>query len=222
MFESDLLPLLFDNTIITIIITLGTTLVSYIIGIPLGVLLIVTARGGIRPMPAFNWFIGGIINILRSVPFLILLIAVSPLTRLVVGTTIGTKAVTFGLVISAAPFVARLVEQSLLEVDSGVIEAAQSMGASGSQIVRKVMLPEAVPSLINGALVAATTILGYSAMAGFVGGGGLGDLAIKYGYYRYDYAIMMITVVLLVILVQLIQSIGMRIVRRSDKRLNDN
>lgn len=221
MFDSELFTLLWDNTLITLATTLGTTLISYILGIPMGVLLVVTARGGIHPMAGFNWILGGLINILRSVPFLILLVAISPLTRMVVGTTIGTPAIIFGLVVSAAPFVARLVEQSLLEVDPGVVEAAQSMGASGRQIVTKVMLPESVPSLITGSLVAATTILGYSAMAGFVGGTGLGDLAIKYGYYRYEYPIMMITVVLLVVLVQLIQSIGMRLARRLDKRTGD-
>lgn len=172
-------------------------------------------------MPGLNWLIGGIVNILRSVPFLILMITLSPITRIVVGTTIGPRAAIFALVVSAAPFVARMVEQSLLEVDHGVVEAAQSMGASNTQIITKVLLPESKPSLLNGLLVSATTILGYSAMAGVVGGGGLGDIAIRYGYNRYDTETMLITVVLLVIMVQIIQSVGSRIAKRSDKRIND-
>lgn len=221
MFDAQYIQMLWDNTVITIGVTLATTLISYVIGIPLGVFLITSAKDGIQPMPAVNWLVGGVVNVLRSVPFLILFIAITPLTRAVVQTTIGPKAMTFGLVVSAAPFVARLVEQSLLEVDGGVIEAAQSMGASNGQIVRKVLLVEAVPSLVTGSLVAATTILGYSAMAGFVGGGGLGDVAIKYGYYRYENVTMIITVVILVLLVQVIQSVGMRIVKKSDKRSKD-
>ena len=221
MFDAQYIQMLWDNTVITIGVTLATTLISYVIGIPLGVFLITGAKDGIHPMPAVNWLVGGVVNVLRSVPFLILFIAITPLTRAVVQTTIGPKAMTFGLVVSAAPFVARLVEQSLLEVDGGVIEAAQSMGASNGQIVRKVLLVEAVPSLVTGSLVAATTTLGYSAMAGFVGGGGLGDVAIKYGYYRYENVTMIITVVILVLLVQIIQSVGMRIVKKSDKRSKD-
>lgn len=222
MVDADLMKLLVDNTLITIGITFFTTLFSYIIGVPLGILLITTSKDGLHPMPTFNWALGGIINILRSVPFLILIISISPLTRLIVGTSIGAKAVTFGLIVAAAPFVARMVEQSLLEIDKGIIEAAQSMGASNLQIVTKVLLPEAVPSLINGCLVAATTILGYSAMAGFIGGGGLGDVAIRYGVYNYDNGLMLLTVVILVILVQVIQSVGMRLARRSDKRSHEN
>ena len=172
-------------------------------------------------MSSLNWLVGGIVNILRSVPFLIMMITIQPLTRMIVGTTIGTRAAIVALVVSAAPFVARMVEQSLLEIDHGVIEAAQSMGASNTQIIAKVLLPESKPSLLNGALVSATTILGYSAMAGFLGGGGLGDIAIRYGYNRYDTGTMLITVVLLVILVQIIQSVGSRIAKRSDKRIND-
>lgn len=216
--DTELLKLFWDNTWVTILVTFSTTFIAYGIGIPIGVVLVLTGRGGIHPMPAVNWILGGIVNIIRSVPVLILMVAISPVTRAVVGSTIGNAAIIFGLMVSATPFVARLVEQSLLEVDQGVIEAAQSMGASNRQIVTKVMLPEAVPSLLTGALVATTTILGYSAMAGFVGGTGLGDLAIKYGYYRYEYDIMMITVALLVILVQVIQSVGMAVVRCSDKR----
>lgn len=221
MLDSGMIGLLVQGTIESAYMTIVITLISYVIGIPLGVFLVMSDKGGIRPMPSVNWLIGGIVNILRSVPFLILMITIQPLTRMIVGTTIGTKAAIVALVVSAAPFVARMVEQSLLEIDHGVIEAAQSMGASNMQIVTKVLLPESKPSLINGALVSATTILGYSAMAGFIGGGGLGDIAIRYGYNRYDMGTMLITVVLLVIMVQLIQSVGARIAKRSDKRIND-
>lgn len=221
MFEPQMLALLAEGTWQSIYMTLAITVISYIIGIPLGVFLVMSDRNGIKPMAGLNWIVGGIVNILRSVPFLILMITIQPFTRIVVGTTIGTKAAIVALVVSAAPFVARMVEQSLLEIDHGVIEAAQSMGASNMQIVTKVLLPESKPSLLNGALVSATTILGYSAMAGFIGGGGLGDIAIRYGYNRYDSGTMLVTVVLLVIMVQIIQSLGARIAKRSDKRIND-
>ena len=221
MLDSGMIGLLAQGTWESAYMTIVITLISYVIGIPLGVFLVMSDKGGIHPMPSVNWLIGGIVNILRSVPFLILMITIQPLTRLIVGTTIGTRAAIVALVVSAAPFVARMVEQSLLEIDHGVIEAAQSMGASNMQIVTKVLLPESKPSLLNGALVSATTILGYSAMAGFIGGGGLGDIAIRYGYNRYDMGTMLITVVLLVIMVQLIQSVGARVAKRSDKRIND-
>lgn len=221
MFEPQMMSLLAEGTFESIYMTVAITLISYVIGVPLGVFLVMSDKNGIRPMAAANWLIGGIVNILRSVPFLILMITIQPLTRMVVGTTIGTRAAIVALVVSAAPFVARMVEQSLLEIDHGVVEAAQSMGASNMQIVRKVLLPESLPSLVNGALVSATTILGYSAMAGFIGGGGLGDIAIRYGYNRYDTGIMLITVVLLVIMVQIIQSFGSRLGKKMDKRIND-
>lgn len=221
MLDSAMVSMLIEGTWQSIYMTLAITVISYIIGIPLGVFLVMTDRNGIHPMSGLNWLVGGIVNILRSVPFLILMITIQPFTRLIVGTTIGTRAAIVALVVSAAPFVARMVEQSLLEVDHGVVEAAQSMGASNLQIVTKVLLPESKPSLLNGALVSATTILGYSAMAGFIGGGGLGDIAIRYGYNRYDSVTMLITVVLLVIMVQIIQSVGARIAKRSDKRIND-
>lgn len=216
-----MIQMLAQGTFESFYMTIAITLISYIIGVPLGVFLVMSDRNGIHPMPSLNWLIGGIVNILRSVPFLILMITIQPFTRMIVGTTIGTSAAIVALVVSAAPFVARMVEQSLLEIDHGVIEAAQSMGASNMQIVRKVLLPESMPSLLNGVLVSATTILGYSAMAGFIGGGGLGDIAIRYGYNRYDSGTMLITVVLLVVMVQLIQSVGARIAKRSDKRIND-
>lgn len=221
MLEPGMLSMLAEGTWQSIYMTLAITAISYLIGIPLGVFLVMSDKNGIHPMASLNWIVGGIVNILRSVPFLILMITIQPFTRMIVGTTIGTKAAIVALVVSAAPFVARMVEQSLLEIDHGVIEAAQSMGASNMQIVTKVLLPESLPSLLNGVLVSATTILGYSAMAGFIGGGGLGDIAIRYGYNRYDSGTMLITVVLLVIMVQIIQSVGSRIAKRSDKRIND-
>lgn len=221
MLNPQMIDLLVEGTIESIYMTLAITAISYIIGVPLGVFLVLTDKNGIHPMGPANWLIGGIVNILRSVPFLILMITIQPLTRMIVGTTIGTSAAIVALVVSAAPFVARMVEQSLLEIDYGVIEAAQSMGASNLQIVAKVLLPESLPSLINGALVSATTILGYSAMAGFIGGGGLGDIAIRYGYNRYDSGTMLITVALLVIMVQIIQSVGSRLGKNLDKRIND-
>ncbi len=221
MLDSQMIQMLAQGTLESFYMTVAITVLSYIIGVPLGVFLVMSDRNGIQPMPSLNWLIGGIVNILRSVPFLILMITIQPFTRMIVGTTIGTSAAIVALVVSAAPFVARMVEQSLLEIDHGVIEAAQSMGASNMQIVKKVLLPESMPSLLNGVLVSATTILGYSAMAGFIGGGGLGDIAIRYGYNRYDSGTMLITVVLLVVMVQLIQSVGARIAKRSDKRIND-
>lgn len=221
MLEPGMLSMLAEGTWQSIYMTVAITAISYLIGIPLGVFLVMSDKNGIHPMASLNWIVGGIVNILRSVPFLILMITIQPFTRMIVGTTIGTKAAIVALIVSAAPFVARMVEQSLLEIDHGVIEAAQSMGASNMQIVTKVLLPESLPSLLNGVLVSATTILGYSAMAGFIGGGGLGDIAIRYGYNRYDSGTMLITVVLLVIMVQIIQSVGSRIAKRSDKRIND-
>jgi D-methionine transport system permease protein len=203
----------------TIYMVLLSSAVSYLIGIPLGIILVVTDKKGISPMPALNLILGVIINILRSVPFLILLVAVLPFTRMVVGTTLGAKAVVVPLVIAAAPYIARMVESSLKEVDAGVIEAAKSMGANTMQIVWKVLLPESRPSLLIGAAISVTTILGYSAMAGFVGGGGLGTIAINYGYYRYQTGMMLITVAILVIIVQVIQEIGMRSAKASDKRI---
>ncbi|SER95184.1 methionine ABC transporter permease [Lachnobacterium bovis] len=202
----------------TLYMTIIGTLLAYILGIPLGVLLYVTSKEGIKPNKVIYGVFGTIINIVRSIPFMILLVALIPFTRLVVGTSIGTDATIVPLVIGAAPFVARMIESSLLEVDYGVIEAALSMGASNFQIIKKVLLPEAKPSLLTGSTIAITTILGYSAMAGFVGGGGLGATALNYGYSRYQTDIMLITVVVLVIIVQIFQEVGMYIVRKTDKR----
>lgn len=203
----------------TIYMVFLSSALSYVIGIPLGIALVVTDKEGISPVPLFNKVLGLIINLLRSVPFIILLIMVLPITKFIVGKTIGSNATVVPLIIAAAPYIGRMVESSLKEVDAGVIEAAKSMGASTWQIIVKVLLPEARPSLLVGAAISVTTILGYSAMAGFTGGGGLGDIAIRYGYHRYQTDMMMVTVVLLVIIVQLIQEVAMRMSRKSDKRI---
>jgi D-methionine transport system permease protein len=215
-----LVSLLGEGLLQTLYMTVLGTLMSYVIGLPIGVSLIVTGPNGIRPVAIYNKVMGFIVNVIRSVPFLILMIALMPYIRKVIGTGIGTSATTAALVVAAAPFVARLVEQSLLEVDPGVIEAAQAMGAGNFQIIRKVLLLEARPSLLNGAAVATINILGYSAMAGIVGGGGLGDLAIRYGLYRFQPSIMWITIVVLVILVQILQEAGIRVAARMDNRIN--
>lgn len=220
MEASVLIGLLWKGLIQTLYMTLASTLIAYIIGLPIGVSLVITEQGGIKPHLLYNKVMGFIVNVIRSVPFLILMIALMPYVRYVIGTGIGTSATVAVLIVAAAPFVARLVEQSLKEVDPGVIEAAQSMGSSTMQIIRKVMLLEARPSLLNGVAVSSITILGYSAMAGVVGGGGLGDLAIKYGMYRYETAIMWITVVVLVILVQILQEIGIKTANKLDNRIS--
>ena len=198
--------------------TLLSTLLSYVLGLPLGILLFVTEDGNLKPMRVLNRTLNVVVNILRSVPFIILMVALIPFMRLVVGTSIGPTAAVVALVIAAFPYVGRLVESSLREVDHGVVEAAMAMGASNLQIVTHVLVPEALPSLINGATIATTTILGYSAMAGAIGGGGLGDLAIKYGYIRYMYDVMMAAIVVLVVVVQIIQLAGDKSASHSDKR----
>ncbi len=203
----------------TLYMTVTSTALAYAIGLPLGILLSVTDKTGITPIPTLNKIMGFIVNLIRSIPFLILLVAILPLTRAIVGTTIGSTATIVPLVFAAAPFVARMVESSIKEVDAGVIEAAHSMGSSPFQIIYKVLIPEAKPSLIVGSAIAITTILGYSAMAGFVGGGGLGSIAINYGYYRYQEGVMLITVLLLVVIVQVFQEVGMKIAKVSDKRI---
>ncbi len=204
----------------TLYVTLIATIFAFVIGLPLGVLLVVGDKGGILPLP--KWLmkvLNVIVNLLRSVPFIILIVVVFPLTRLIVGTTIGSVASIVPLVIAAFPFVARLVESSLREVNPNIIEAAQSMGATPFQIITKVMIPESVPSLISNATIAVTTILGYTAMSGAIGGGGLGNIAIMYGYQRYNYMIILIAVVLLIILVQIFQSVGTALSVKTDKRL---
>lgn len=203
----------------TLFMTLMSSFVSYLIGIPLGVMLYATDKDGLTPNAVIYNIMSVIVNLFRSIPFLILLILVIPVTRAMVGTSIGSKAVIPPLVFSASPYIARMVESSLKEVDLGVIEAAKSMGATNFQIIKKVLLKESRPSLLIGAAISITTILGYSAMAGAVGGGGLGDVAIRFGYIRYNTEIMIISVVLLVIIVQIIQEIFMRMARKSDKRL---
>lgn len=218
MNSSELFELLANGTLETLYMTLVSTLFAYVIGIPLGILLVMTKKDGLRPNRIINTTLNIVVNVLRSVPFLILLVAVMPITKFVVGTSIGSTATIVPLVIASAPFIARLVESSLLEVDNGVIEAGRSMGASDFTIVRKILIPEAKPSLITGAAIAITTLLGYSAMAGFVGGGGLGDIAIKYGFYRYQNDIMLITVILLVIIVQIIQEVGNHLAKGKDQR----
>ncbi len=203
----------------TFYVTILATLFAVIIGLPLGVLIVVGEKDGVLPLPKpILSFLNLLINLLRSVPFLILMILVFPITRFIIGTTVGTTASIVPLVIAAFPFVARLVETSLREVDPGIIETAQSMGASPLQIIVKVMIPESVPSLISGITIAITTILGYTAMSGIIGGGGLGKIAINYGYYRYKYLVMLIAVIILIVLVQLFQTIGTRLAKAMDKR----
>ncbi len=203
----------------SIYMTIGSTALAYVIGLPLGLVLVVTARDGIHPRRALNMVLGAVVNFLRSIPFVILLFFVTPLTRLIVGRAIGSEAAIVPLVISAFPFVARMVEQSAREVDRGVVEASQAMGASNWQIITKVLLPESKPSLLNGAAVSATTILGYSAMAGCFGGGGLGSVAINYGYQRYDFMVMFVMIIVIVVLVQALQESGTRGARLTDKRI---
>lgn len=203
----------------TFYVTVISTLFAIIIGLPLGVLLVVGEKGGVLPLPkSLMRVLNVIVNLLRSIPFLILMIIVFPLTRLIVGTTVGTVASIVPLVIAAFPFVARLAESSLRELDPNIIEAAQSMGASPFQIITRVMIPESVPSLLTNATTAITTILGYTAMSGIIGGGGLGKIAINYGYYRYKYLIMIVAVILLMLLVQLFQTVGTKVAAKSDKR----
>lgn len=212
------IQMLLQGIVDTLYMTAVATLLAYIIGLPLGVIQVVTAKDGIKPNRFVYTVLNVIINIARSIPFLIFLVAIIPFTRAIVGTSIGATATIVPLVVAAAPFIARLVESSIKEIDPGVIEAAQSMGASPMRIITHVMLPEARPSILVGSAIAITTILGYSSMAGFVGGGGLGDIAIRFGYYRYDNTIMLITVAILVIIVQIFQEVGMWIATKSDRR----
>ena len=211
--------LLLDGTADTFVMVIVSTIFAYLLGLPMGVLLVITQPHGIWPRKWINRILGWIINIGRSLPFLILMIAIMDFTKLIVGTKIGVKGAIVPLVVSAAPFIARMVETSLSEVDTGVVEAAQSMGASVPQIVAKVYLPEAKPSLILGASISIITILAYTAIAGAVGAGGLGDLAIRYGYQRNEPAMMLVTVVFLIVLVQFIQYIFSRASSGIDKRL---
>ena len=213
-----LLPMLWEGTVETLYMTLWSSAIAYLIGLPLGVLLVVTRRGGIMPSPTFNAILGVAINFLRSIPFIIMLAVLFPVTRVVVGTAIGTKSIIFPLVISAFPYIARMVESSLEEVDHGIIEAAQSMGSTNLQLIFKVLLPEAVPSLVNGAAISITTILGYTAMASAAGGGGLGALAIVTGLNVRKFDIMYSASLLLVALVQIITVFGTRFTRSLDHK----
>ena len=214
----EMIPMFQTETVATLYMVSISTVISYLIGIPLGVILVVTEEGGLCPMKLVHAVLGFLTNIFRTIPFLILLVMVLPITQFLVHTTLGPTAIIPPLVFSAAPYIARMVESSLKEVDEGVIEAARSMGASRRQIIWKVYLPEAKPSLYIGAAICITSILSYSAMAGFVGGGGLGAIALNYGYYRYKTDIMIIAVVVLVGIVQIIQEFWMRLAKFSDKR----
>lgn len=212
--------MLLEGTAATLYMTLLSTFFGYLIGLPMGIVLAVTDKDGIRPNAVAYRILDFIVNLTRSIPFLILLILVMPLTKLIVGQSYGAVATIVPLTIAAAPFIGRMVESSLKEVDKGVIEAAQSMGAGTFTIIWKVLLAEARTSLLVGVTIAIGTILGYSAMAGVVGGGGLGDIAIRYGYYRYETDIMIVTIVILVVLVQILQGIGMMLSKKLDRRHN--
>ena len=218
MWNEQIIMMLLEGIKDTLYMTLTSTLIGYVIGLPMGILLTVTDKDGIHPNAAVYKVLDVIANLIRSVPFLILLIVLIPFTRFLIGRSYGPTATIVPLVIAAAPFIARMVESSLQEVDEGVIEAARSMGASNFTIVTKVMLVEARTSLIVGATISLGTILGYSAMAGTVGGGGLGDIAIRYGYTRWQTDIMIVTVILLVILFQIFQTIGMKLASNLDRR----
>ena len=204
----------------TFYVTVLATAMALVLGLPLGVLLVAGEKDGVLPLP--KWIMATlnvVINFLRSVPFLILMIMALPLSRLIVGTTVGTKATIVPLVVAAFPYIARLVEGSIREVDPNIVEAAQSMGASPIQIITKVLIPESIPSLLNNTTIALTTILGYSAIAGILGGGGLGKIAINYGYYRYKYGTMYVAVIIIVILVIIFQTLGTKATIKCDKRL---
>ena len=215
---SELGPLLWQGTLDTLYMTLWASVIAYLIGLPLGVLLVVTRKGHIMAAPSFNAVLGVITNFLRSIPFIIMLALLFPVTRVVMGTAIGTRSIIFPLVVSAFPYVARMVEGSLEEVDGGILEAAQSMGSTNWQIIWKVLLPEAVPSLINGAAISVTTILGYTAMASAAGGGGLGSIAIVSGLNIRKFDVMYSASLLLVILVQIITVMGTRVTRGLDHK----
>ena len=221
---SEMFQKLWSNGIIqigiweTVYMTLISTAVAYLIGLPLGIILNVTDKGGIHPIGWLNKLLGVIVNIFRSIPFIILMVAMLPVAKLVVGTSLGNSAMIVMLIIAAAPYVARMVESSLKEVKPGVIEAAQAMGTPSFTIIWKVLIPEAKPALITGAVISMVTILGYSAMAGTIGGTGLGQIAITYGYQKYDDQIVWLCVALTIIIVQILQEFGMYIARRTDRR----
>ena len=218
MLDSTTIHMLVEGTGATLYMTLLSTFFGYVLGLPIGIILTITDKEGIKPNAVVYKILDFVVNILRSIPFLILLILLIPVTRVIVGKSYGVAATVVPLVFAAAPFIGRMVESSLKEVDKGVIEAAQSMGAGTMTIIWKVLLAEARTSLLVGLTIAIGTILGYSAMAGVVGGGGLGDIAIRYGYYRYQTDIMLVTIVILVLLVQILQGIGMMVSKKLDRR----
>ena len=218
MFGNEIVIMLLEGIRDTVYMTVASTFFGYVVGLPMGILLAVSDKDGLKPNAAIYRVLDVISNIVRSIPFLILLILLIPFTRFVVGKSYGSTATIVPLIICAAPYIARLVESSLKEVDKGVVEAAKSMGATNFQIVMHVLLVEGRTSIITGATIAMGTILGYSAMAGTVGGGGLGDIAVRYGYYRWQTDIMIITVILIIILFQLFQNVGMKISAKLDKR----
>lgn len=218
MFDKQIVMMLLEGIRDTVYMTLASTLLGYVLGLPMGIILTVTDKDGIKPNAVVYRIFDFISNVVRSIPFLILLILMIPVTRFLVGKSYGVSATIVPLVVTAAPYIARLVESSLKEVDKGVIEAAKSMGASNFELVVKVLLVEARTSMIMGATIATGTILGYSAMAGTVGGGGLGDIAVRYGYYRWQTDIMLVTVLLIIILFQIFQNVGMKTAVRLDRR----
>lgn len=203
----------------TLYMVFFSTIFALILGFPFGILLVVTERGNIWEKPLFNKILNSIINVLRSIPFIILMLLVFPLSKLIVGSRIGTTASIVPLSVAAAPFVARLIESSLREVDKGVIESSLSMGANPYEIVRKVLIPESLPSIVSGITIAIINIIGYSAMAGAIGGGGLGNLAIRYGHYNSDYAVMYPAVIIIILLVQLVQFVGNRLTLKLNKKV---
>ena len=216
-----MVPLMLGGIRDTMYMTVVSTLFAYLLGLPLAIALVLTSPKGLAPRPLIYRVMDAVVNIFRSIPCLILMILVIPLTRMIAGKAYGSTATIVPLVIAAAPYVARMIESSLLEVDPGVIEAAQSMGASIPEIIFMVIIPEAKTSLIVGATISSGTILGYSAMSGAIGGGGLGQIAISYGYNRYQSDVLIVTVILLIILMQIIQLVGMYISRRTDKRIRE-
>ena len=218
MWKEQIREMILNGILETLYMTVVSTLFGYVFGLPMGVLLCISDKDGLKPHPVLYKILDFIANIVRSVPFLILLILLIPFTRFLLGKSYGSTATIVPLTVAAIPFIARMVESSLKEVDNGVVEAARAMGAGTMRIILRVLLVEARTSLITGATIAIGTILGYSAMAGAVGGGGLGDIAVRYGYYRYQTDIMIVTVILLIVIVQIFQSVGMLIANRLDRR----
>lgn len=218
MWTEQIREMILNGILETLYMTVVSTLFGYVFGLPMGVLLCISDKDGLKPHPVLYKILDFIANIVRSVPFLILLILLIPFTRFLLGKSYGSTATIVPLTVAAIPFIARMVESSLKEVDNGVVEAARAMGVGTMRIILRVLLVEARTSLITGATIAIGTILGYSAMAGAVGGGGLGDIAVRYGYYRYQTDIMIVTVILLIVIVQIFQSVGMLIANRLDRR----